>query len=217
MQPLLPEAGEQSCSRSRAGLNQAQQNATPASEAILRSLVYVISGCFWMGAGGGRDFWQKDKDMSAVLWFGGGVRVSACMQRKDRRVLQVRGCGSGVQRRQGDLAKWGLPGERRGCICLFGLWAIGLHRRARTRTARGTRFAYSSGACMGQGALAPGWGVGWVGGGGQTTCVWVCERRGEAASRRGEERRVCMAMSVSAWEVRELQAARGGSVRAWQA
>lgn len=48
--------------------------------------------------------------------------------------------------------------------------------------------------------------------GGRPRGVWVWERRGEAASRRGEERRVCMAMSVSAWEVRDLQAACGGSV-----
>ena len=36
-----------------------------------------------MGAGGGRDLGQKDKDVSAVSWFE-GLRVSACMQGKDR-------------------------------------------------------------------------------------------------------------------------------------
>lgn len=83
-----------------------------------------------MGTGGGRGFWQKDKDMSAVSWFGGGgsERVHACRGKTGRRthVLQAPDGGSGVPRCQRDLAKRGLLGVRRGCIGFRGLHAIGL-------------------------------------------------------------------------------------------
>lgn len=143
--------------------------------------------------------------MSAVSWFGGGgVRASACVQGKDR---TAHACAAGAGRRVGCAA---VPGR-------FGkAWASwGTARLYLLPWAPCNRFVLTDTYPPGlreRGLHSSGGGHGSESAGGRPRGVWVWERRGEAASRRGEERRVCMAMSVSAWEVRDLQAACGGSV-----
>lgn len=162
------------------------------TEATLSSLVYVISGCFWKGAGGSRDFGQENKDTSRVSWFV-GARVGACVQGTDGMVTAcAAGAGSWIwcAAVPGRSSKvWPSRGTARLCLLIRAL---------------GKRFELMDACPPGSGntvRIHPAHVRVTAQGRGQTTCMWVREQRGEAASGRGEERRVCMAMSVCAWEV----------------
>lgn len=103
------------------------------------------------------------------------------MDGKGRRtpVPQVHGRRSGAQRCHGDLARSWLPKRAEGLyLCLV----HDFHKQPHG-------WGQADG---GQGSESPG---------GALWAEHVRARRGEAASRRGEERRACTAMSVSAWEV----------------
>lgn len=138
--------------------------------------------------GAGRDFWQKDKDTAAVSWFAGGSSKHLRAGGTQDGARVCRRCKEVRRARGGAREIWQSAGNSEAAFAYLGP----------------ARFAFI------RARVGGGWG--------QPTCVWVTRTGaggvrsgvsawGGEACVRGDER-------VSAWEVRELQAVRGGSVGA---